>query len=284
MTPLSRNRARTFRDAGLDYRLDGGVARVRLNRPRYRNALSGPVLEALDLAFMDASADRDVRAIVLVGAGDHFCSGQDLGTPEEKVWREGRDLEGLQGFERHSTRLYLENHLRWRSLPKPLLVGVQGYCLLGGWMLAASADVVFAADDARFLGALFEYFSIPWEMSPRRAKEILFDPQFLSAAQAASIGVINRVTARDRLEDELMAYARAVAKQDPDYLAAVKLAVNQAQDAQGFTTAVRSAHSIYLAWRAGDREAGAAAGPDGLRRPIVQAALDRERSGLPANG
>jgi len=56
---------------------------------------------------------------------------------------------------------------------------VHGYCIFGGWMLASAMDVIFAAEDAQFLPGFVEYFSTPWDMGPRRTKEILFEHRFV---------------------------------------------------------------------------------------------------------
>ena len=261
------------------YEIDDRIARITLNRPRYRNVQSTELLTELDHAILRAGDDRDVRVIVLTGAGDHFSAGHDLGTPDEMAHREKFPIEeGIRGFYDRTWRLYVDMHLRWRNVQKPMLAAVQGYCIFGGWMVASTADIVFAAPDALFLASLFQYFSIPWDIHPRKVKELLFRGQFVDGAEAKELGLVNRVVPKERLLEETLAYARDVAQNDPYDLRMIKLAVNQAQDVQGFTSYIQSTHSMYSLIRAGERNPGyAIERPTGRRRPMVQVALDRYR-------
>lgn len=263
------------------YDVDQGIARVTLNRPRYRNVQSTELLHEMDAAIMKAADDPAVRVIVLLGTGDHFSAGHDMGTPEEKTWRDAHPIEpGIRGFYGRTWDLYVELHLRWRNVAKPVLSAVQGYCIWGGWMVAASADVLFAAEDALFLGTLFQYFTVPWDIAPRRAKEILFQARFVGAAEAKELGLVNRVVPRERLEEEVMAYARDVAANDPFEMRMTKLAVNQVLDIQGFTASVRGNHAHYMLHRFAEQDPGyAVAVPeDGRKRPMVRVALERYRA------
>jgi enoyl-CoA hydratase len=261
------------------YEQEERIARITLNRPRWRNVQSTELLYELDDAILKAGDDRGVRVIVVTGTGDHFSAGHDLGTPEELAWREANPMEeGVRGFYDRTWRLYIDMHLRWRNVPKPMLAAVQGYCIFGGWMVAATADIVFAADDALFLGSLFQYFAIPWDIHPRRAKELLFQGRFVNGAQAKELGLVNRVIPRAQLLDETLAYARDVAQNDPFELRMIKLAVNNSQDIRGFTAAMHSAHSMYMLNRTAEKDPGyAVPKPEGRRRPMVQVALERYR-------
>jgi enoyl-CoA hydratase len=261
------------------YEIIDKIARITLNRPRYRNVQSTELLHELDHAILRAGDDRDVRVIVLLGAGDHFSAGHDLGTPDEAAHREKHPLqEGVRGFFDRTWSLYVDMHLRWRNVQKPMLAAVQGYCIFGGWMVASTADIVFAADDALFLGSLFQYFAIPYDIHPRRAKELLFQGRFVNGAQAMELGLVNRVVPRAELEAETLAYARDVAQNDPFEMRMIKLAVNQAQDQQGFTSFIHAAHSMYMLNRTGEKDPDYAVKvPDGRRRPMVQVALERYR-------
>jgi enoyl-CoA hydratase len=261
------------------YNTDDGIAHVTLNRPRYRNVQSTLLLRELDDAILQAGDDRNVRVIVLTGAGDHFSAGHDLGTPDEQAWREKYPFgEGIRGNYDRTWRLYIDMHLRWRNVQKPMIAAVQGYCIFGGWMVASTADIVFAAPDAMFLASLFQYFSVPWDIHPRKAKELLFRSQFVDGAEARELGLVNRVVPKERLMDETLTYARDVARNDPFDLRMIKLAVNNAQDVQGFTSYIQSTHSMYSLIRAAERDPGyAVKAPTGRRRPLVQVALDRYR-------
>jgi len=225
----------------------GKVARVILNRPRYRNAQSRVMLEEMDQAFGRAAADDEVRVIVLSGEGDHFSAGHDLGTPEEKADQDSRGFpdEG-RGVYRRLRRLYLENTMRWRNFQKPTIAMVRGYCIYGGWMIASAMDVIFASEDALFLPSHFQYFATPWDVGPRKAKELIFEHRFLSAQEACSLGFVGRVYAGDRLEEETLAFAGRVAENDPFVLRSCKFSINHMMDTMGFTAEVEAAFQTYF--------------------------------------
>ncbi len=260
----------------ITYEQHDRVARIVLNRPRYRNAQSRILLEELDHAFGYAGEDDSIGAIVLAGAGDHFSAGHDLGTPEELADREERPIEeGLRGKYKRGFDQNIEKSLRWRNLPKPTIAAVQGYCIFAGWIISSAMDVVFAAEDAMFLPANFQYFSVPWEMHHRKAREILFESRFVDAQEALELGYVNQVFAKDKLEEESMAYAARVAANDPFQLRMIKLAINQMQDAQGFTQHIQGAFPLYNLSSIGESDPGyTLETPEGRRRPMVQKAFD----------
>lgn len=257
----------------------GAVCRVTMNRPRYRNALSRLLIEELDGAFKAAEADDDVRVIILAGAGEHFSSGHDLGTPEELEDAQKRPFEDSpRGRYERSWQLYVDTSLRWRDLLKPTIAQVHGYCIFGAWIIASCMDLIVAAEDGMFLASHFQYFSVPWDLSIRKTKEVLFQNRFLTAGEAAELGLVNKVVPRDRLEEETLALAEGIAEADPFATRMVKLSVNQAQDAMGFRTAVKAAHSVYMMLELsgrvrppGDKDAGA------RRLPRVAQALEKLR-------
>jgi enoyl-CoA hydratase len=234
----------------------GRVEVVTLARPEYRNAQSRRLLEELDAAFAAAVDDPDVRVILLEADGEHFSSGHDLGTPDELADREARPYPGgVLGEQRRSWVLNVELTLRWRDLPKPTVAAVQGYCIYGGWMVASAMDIVVAADDARFLPAHFQYFSVPWDLGVRRTKELLWLAEFVSGAQAVELGLANHVVPRAELRDFALDLATRIARQDPFVAAMTKRSVNQMQDLQGFRNHVVAAHSTYMQLQLGGKVA-----------------------------
>jgi len=260
----------------IECRVDGHVAMVMVNRPAYRNAQSRRLLEELDTAFGRAVDDANVRVIVLHAAGEHFSGGHDLGSPDEQADRQARPLEaGLRGRYAHSREHYVTKTLRWRELPKPTLAAVQGYCIFAGWMVASAMDVIFAAEDAMFLGANFQYFSIPWDMHPRKAKELLYESRFIDAQEALDLGLVNRVVPRAGLLEETLDYAHRIAANDPFQLRMIKLAVNQMQDQQGFAAHISSAHALHMLSSEGEKDRDYALKvPEGRRRPMVERAFE----------
>ncbi len=229
------------------YEAKDGVAVATLNRPKYRNAQSWKLLDELDVALDRAMAEPTVKIAVVRGAGDHFSSGHDLGTPEQRADMEARGIgnRGLRYYE-NFRKYNLDYTLKWRNLQKPTIAMVQGYCIFGGWMIAAAMDLIFASPDARFLAGLVEYFSIPWDVHPRKAKELIFESRFIDAHEAHELGFVNRVYPAADLERETLAYARRVAENGLTLLRLSKLAVNKAQDAQGFSANMETAFADFL--------------------------------------
>jgi enoyl-CoA hydratase len=229
------------------YETDERIARVILNRPRFRNAQSRLMLEEIDRALAAAADDNEVRVIILSGEGEHFSSGHDIGTEEETEDRKQRPYsEGIPGEFKRSWDIYNEMGLRWRDVPKPTIAQVQGYCIFGGWMVASAMDIIVSSEDAQFLPAHFQYFSVPWDISPRKTKEILWQSRFLDASEAADLGLVNHVVPREDLGRFTEELAGQIARMDPFAARMVKLSVNQAQDAAGFRTAIQAAHSNYI--------------------------------------
>ena len=167
----------------IEYEVVNRVARITTARPKYRNAQSRRLLEELDEAFMTATVDQDVHVIALFGQGEHFSGGHDLGTPDEREDMQKRPLqEGLRGRFDHSREQFVEKSMRWRNVPKPTIAGVQGYCIFGGWIVASAMDIIYAGDSAMFLGSNFQFFTVPWDIHPRKAKEVLYESRFIDAA------------------------------------------------------------------------------------------------------
>ncbi len=252
------------------------VARIILDRPNYRNAQSRKLLEEMDEAFDLAVDNRKIRMIVLSGEGHSFSAGHDLGTPENVADQESRPYEeGMRGIYKRSTAQNVTNTLRWRNIPKPTMAIVQGYCIFGGWMIASAMDLIFAAEDAMFLGTNFQYFSPPWDIHPRKVKEIFFESRFIDGKEAHELGLVNRVYPQETLEKEAMAYAHRVAENDEFQLRLIKLAVNRAQDNQGFTEHINDAHLLHLLSSQAEKDPDfALQKPDMRRRPMVQRAVE----------
>lgn len=229
------------------YEIDGPVAFITLDRPQYKNAQSWQLLDDLDRALDLAVDDESVRVIVVQGAGDSFSSGHDLGTAEQVAERERRGVpsEGL-GFYENFRHYMLDLKLKWRSHPKPTIAMVRGYCIFGGWMIAASMDLVFASTDAKFLPGLIEYFSVPWDIGMKKSKELIFESRFLDAHEAERYGFVNRVLPPEDLERETRAYALRVAQNSPNLVRVAKLAINKAWDLQGYSQGVEGALSDFL--------------------------------------
>jgi enoyl-CoA hydratase/carnithine racemase len=177
---------------------EGPAARVTLNRPEKRNALSHALMSELLAALRDASADADVRAIVIEGVGPAFSAGHDLA---EMV---GRDLP----FYRELFDLCTELMETIHRLPQPVIAKVQGIATAAGCQLVASCDLAVAAADARFatpgvrIGLFCSTPMVPLSraIGRKRALEMLLTGEPIDAATALAWGLVNRVVPAAELE------------------------------------------------------------------------------------
>lgn len=275
MTEQHRDEAGRY----IRYEVADRVASVTVDRPEYRNAQSRVLLEELDEAFMAAAQDPQVNVICLFGAGDHFSAGHDLGTPEELADQTERPWEpGIRGWYDRTWEQFYANTKRWREIPKPTVAAVQGYCIFGGWMIASAMDVIFAANNAMFLGSHFQYFCMPWDLHPRKVKELLFESRFIDANEAQHLGLVNHTTPVSDLNEYTLDWARRVAQNDPFQLRMMKTAINHAEETQGFTAHTQAAHSMYVLARMGEKDPGSyIEQSDAKRRPMVEVALENHR-------
>ena len=244
------------------YETDGPVAVVTLNRPEYRNAQNSAMTYALDDAFARAVDDDEVRAIVLVGEGEHFSAGHDIGSPGRDVdvsyprraelwWDHVDKAGGDQRFARES-EVYLGMCRRWREIPKPVIAGVQGACIAGGLMLAWICDLIVASEDAFFADPVVrmgipgvEYFAHPWVLGPRAAKEVLFTGERFTAQRAHEWGMVSRIVPRAELQTRTRELAERIAGMPRFGLALAKKAVNQAEDQMGMRSGVDAAFGLH---------------------------------------
>lgn len=236
------------------YEKFGAVLRITTNRPEALNAQSRVMILELDRAFHMAVEDGDTRVVIVAGAGAHFSAGHDLGSPEELEDQKAHPVgPGMPENLKRLSELYLETTLRWREVPKPTIAQVQGYCIMGGLMLASCCDLIVAAEDARFAdrsvrwgGPHVQYFGMPWDLGPRKTKEYLFTGDYLDAHEALSLGLVNRVVPREALAAATLELAQRIALQDPFALKMAKASVNGTMDIQGHRQAIEAAFKNYM--------------------------------------
>ena len=262
----------------------GAVLKITTNRPEVLNAQSRILLEELDDAFKRAVDDDAVRVIILAGAGKHFSAGHDLGSPQEMADQKKTPLEpGFKGEYRRIFERFFENTMRWRDLPKPTIAQVQGYCIMGGMMIASACDLIIASDDASFKDPVIdfgicgvEFFNHPWELGIRKAKEFLFTADEINARDAAACGMVNRVVARDELAAATLALAEKIATKPAFALKATKQAVNHVQDVQGRRNAQMHVFSLHHLLHAHNELVyGMAMDPNGLPATVRDKVLAR---------
>lgn len=243
------------------YEAADGIAWITMNRPKYNNAQNGRMTYELDDAFKRAVADDDVKVIVLRGEGKHFSAGHDIGTPGRDVhlsqdrvtmWYDHANKEGGEFLYVREAEAYLGMCRRWRDIPKPTIAAVQGACIAGGLMLAWVCDLIVATDDAFFSDPVVrmgipgvEYFAHPFELNPRIAKEFLFTGDRMSAERAYQMGMVNRMSTRETLSDDVAALASKVAEMPRLGLALTKQAINNIEDLQGKRTGMDAAFAWH---------------------------------------
>jgi enoyl-CoA hydratase len=252
----------------VDYELPApGIARIVLNRPEKRNAQSRRMTYELNEAFDQAAQDDSVKVVILAARGPDFCSGHDLadtsiGEPFPTVGTSaGFGRPGAEGFMAYEEEVYLNMCWRWRNIPKPTIAAVQGRAIAGALMLIWVCDLVVASADATFsditvaLGVNgVEYFAHPWELGPRKAKELLFTGAAITAEEAQRAGMINTVVAPDDLEGAALTLAEVIATKPSFALKLAKESVNQTLDTQGFWASLRSAFGLHSLAHSHNRE------------------------------
>ena len=205
--------------------VDAGVARLRLNRPRASNALDLPLLKALLDAIMRCHGDPRVRAVLLSGEGASFCAGGDVRDFAAKG-------EGLPDYLREATAYLQAAASGLIHLEAPVVTVVQGWATGGGGFgLVCAADLVLAAESARFmLGATRVGMAPDGGVSVtlqrlvghRRALEIALLNPIVDAKTALEIGLVTRLVPDGALLDEGLALARDLARGPTRALAATK--------------------------------------------------------------
>jgi methylglutaconyl-CoA hydratase len=186
-----------------------GIARLTLNRPEKRNALNAELIAALKDALRQAGEDREVRAIILSGAGSDFCSGADL-SALQKIATASVE-ENLE-----DARSLMELFILIRSISVPVIAAVKGRALAGGCGLATSCDIVLAARSSRFGYPEVKIGFVPAmvmailrrNVSEKRAFELVTLGAEIGAEDAASFGLINQVMDDEAFADEVDAFVQ----------------------------------------------------------------------------
>ncbi len=210
-----------------------GVATITLNRPEKLNALNERMLDEIRAALDAAKAEREVRAVLLTGAGRGFSAGQDLSDRAVRPDEEARDLGATLD------RAYNPLMRRLRDLELPVVAAVNGVAAGAGCNLALAADIVVAARSAVFIQAFCRIglvpdcggtYWLPRLVGAARARALMLLGEPLSAQQAAEWGMIWRCVEDDRLMEEATMLARRLAEGPTRGLALTKRALIAASD------------------------------------------------------
>lgn len=234
-----------------------GIATVTLAMPEKRNAQTMELLSEFNEALDMAAHDTDVKVIVIAGDDPDFSSGHsgpgnlDWKTYQPQGTWAGFGAPGQEGHWAMEQEFFLGFCWRWRNIPKPTMVAVQGWVIAGGLMLVWPFDIVIAAEDTKFTDPVValgvngvEYFAHPHEFGIRKAKELLFTGDVMLAEEAKQVGMVNHVVPNDELMSFTYEMAERIARRPSMGLKLAKASVNQAQDAQGYYNSLQSAMSL----------------------------------------
>ncbi len=243
-----------------------GVARITLARADTRNAQDYQMIHELDHAFQQATTDDAIKVIVLAADGPHFSSGHDLTNTatgadfEAHCMTGGYGQPGQAGGMANEEEFYLGMCWRWRNVPKPTIAQVQGKVIAGGLMLVWPMDIIIASEDATFADPVVafavnghEYHVHTWELGARKAKEMLYRGNALTAQECEKLGMVNHVVERADLEEFTLKMASDIARMPAFGLKLAKLSVNGALEAQGQWNALRHAFALHQTGHANAR-------------------------------
>ena len=206
------------------YQAAGGVARITMNRPEAMNAITPAMLKELKAAVQAAGTAEEVRVVVLTGAGRAFCAGVDLKALGEVLLTGGKvgDILDIPARE-------LIDAIR--SIPKPVIALVNGFCFTGALEIMLACDLVIASENAKIGDTHAKWGLRPtWGMSarlPRRvgflkAKELSLTADAITAQEAEHIGLVNQAVPVDKLEQTLEAMVKRIMANSPQSIAAYK--------------------------------------------------------------
>ena len=261
------------------YNVENRIARITLNRPEKRNALSFELRRAIVHALKDAERDDNVSVVLIDGAGPSFCSGYDItpGRSEEALPDGWVQSPYYHPWTDQFARSCMRDWLTIWDLLKPVVAMVHGNCLAGGTEIMSMCDIAFVADDAR-IGyppmrgmTTPDVLYFPWKMSMARAKYLQLTGNSVSGKEAAEMGWVAKSFPADQLEQQTMRELRALSTIAPDLLAANKQSLNQAYEIMGFKTALATGwqwHALSGHLRPGAGEFGAIARDKGLKEAL----------------
>ena len=209
------------------------IAKITINRPRYRNAFTPLTVWEMSQAFTCCRDRLDIRVVILTGAGDKaFCSGGDMHV-------KGRGgYVGQDGVPRLNV---LDVQMQIRRMPKPVIAMVNGYAIGGGHVLHVVCDLTIASENAIFgqtgpkvgsfdagLGASY----LARIVGQKKAREIWYLCRQYSAKEAEQMGLVNKVVPFDQLEDETVAWCETIMERSPLAIRMMKAGFNAELDGQ----------------------------------------------------
>jgi enoyl-CoA hydratase/carnithine racemase len=210
-------------------RVEDGIGWLVFNNPEKHNAMGLEMSSGAVRALQAFAADETVRVVVLTGAGEKaFVSGADISEFEKNR----ANAAQAEKYEQKTGGV----HSAVRSLPKPTLAMIRGYCMGGGLALAAACDLRFCSEESLFaipaarLSIAYRTDFVRWVVElvgPSNAKDILYSARRLKAPEALSIGLVNRVVPAAELETSVREYAATLAGNAPLSIRASKVTIEE---------------------------------------------------------
>jgi methylglutaconyl-CoA hydratase len=234
------------------YVVEGAVARITLNRPDKRNALNDAVIAGIKDGLKKATTDKNVRVVVIAGAGKDFCSGADLSALQK--------IAGASVAENsEDARSLLELFLLIRAVQVPVVAAVTGRALAGGCGLATACDLVLASASARFGYPEVKIGFVPAmvmailrrNVSEKRAFELITRGAEISAEQAKEFGLVNQVFADESFEADVRAYVAEFEKMSASAIGLTKTLLYQV-DGLAFPEALETGSDVNVIARLTD--------------------------------
>ncbi|MBS1678904.1 MAG: enoyl-CoA hydratase/isomerase family protein [Actinobacteria bacterium] len=210
---------------------DRGEARwITLNRPGKRNAQSPTLLRELERVLVETRDRRDIRVVVLAGAGPTFSAGHDLNAAVQDE-DYARNLEAVETRMWQEAEVFVRPVTLLRELPMPTVARVQGHCVAAAMMLVSATDLVVASSDAQFSSRVtrdqgaddVELPTFAWDLGVRQAKQLLWLSEGIGAAQALQLGLVNWVVEPEGLDAKVEEVVAGLSRVPREALALSKL-------------------------------------------------------------
>ncbi len=243
---------------------EDGVCTLTMNRPEARNAMSGPMMAALNEAVPRVAADPSVRCVVLTGAAGAFCAGGDVKgfAADNKGGGAARPVSLEERV--HGLRQGMELSRQLHEMPKPTLAIIPGPAAGAGLSLALACDLRFALDTAKLttafskIGASGDYggsYFLPYLVGAAKARELYFTADVITGAEALGMGLVSKVASAETFEAESTAYAKYLASLPTVALGYIKKNLNAAQNGTLADVFDREAMHIMLCFMTDDHKA-----------------------------
>lgn len=227
------------------YKVENHIARIILNRPEARNALTRELILNLKDCLDKAASDDDVHVVLLSAAGEKaFSAGFDL---KESIVTPVIGVEAR----RKDTMFELSTWQKIWNMEKPVIASVQGYCIGGGVHLALMCDMIIASEDSKFgeLEIAFSYVPDiliePYKMPSNIARQLMMTGEFMDAEVLYRCGTINKLVPFERLEEESLELARKLAEVPRVAMGMLKRQINKAYEFMGMKQSMDYAAELF---------------------------------------